>query len=95
MLLAKDTPIIFFDECLEALYKVKEALITVPLFNYLIEVFPLKLRVKLVIITFGVVFRQQRDKKPYVIYCASKMLDEAQENYTTNKKQLLVVVYAI
>jgi len=43
----------------------------------------------------GAVLEQWRDKKPYVIYYASKMLNEAQQNYTTTEKELLVLIYAI
>jgi len=43
----------------------------------------------------GAILGQRRDKKPYVIYCASKMLDEPHKNYTTIEKELLEVVYAI
>ena len=38
---------------------------------------------------------QRRDKKPLVIYYASRTLDEAQQNCTTIEKELLVVVYAM
>ena len=31
----------------------------------------------------GVVLEQRKDKKPYVIYYASKTLNNAQMNYTT------------
>ena len=41
----------------------------------------------------GVVLEQRKDKKPYVIYYASKTLNNAQMNYTTTKKELLVVVF--
>jgi len=41
------------------------------------------------------VLGQRRDKKPVVIYYASKALDEAQQNYSTTKKELLAVVYAM
>ena len=38
---------------------------------------------------------QREDGKPYVIYYASKTLNEAQRNYTTTKKEFLVVVFAL
>ncbi|KAL6340770.1 hypothetical protein AAG906_027963 [Vitis piasezkii] len=43
----------------------------------------------------GVVLGQREDGKPYVIYYASKTLNEAQRNYTTIEKELLVVVFAL
>ena len=43
----------------------------------------------------GVVLGQREDRKLYVIYYASKMLNEVQRNYTTTKKELLVVVFAL
>jgi len=42
----------------------------------------------------GAVLGQRKDKKPYVIYYASKTLNSAQMNYTTTEKELLVVVFA-
>ncbi|KAL6340661.1 hypothetical protein AAG906_010569 [Vitis piasezkii] len=39
----------------------------------------------------GVVLGQREDGKPYVIYYARKTLNEAQRNYTTTEKELLVV----
>jgi hypothetical protein len=41
----------------------------------------------------GAVLVQRKDKKLYVIYYASKTLNSAQMNYTTNEKELLVVVF--
>ena len=41
----------------------------------------------------GAILGQQKDKKPIVIYYASKTLDVAQQNYTTIEKELLTVVY--
>ncbi|KAL6312056.1 hypothetical protein AAG906_027262 [Vitis piasezkii] len=43
----------------------------------------------------GVVLGQREDGKPYVIYYASKTLNEAQRNYTTTEKELLAVVFAL
>ena len=38
---------------------------------------------------------QREGGKPYVVYYASKTLNEAQRNYTTKEKKLLEVVYAL
>ncbi|RVW66550.1 Retrovirus-related Pol polyprotein from transposon 297 [Vitis vinifera] len=43
----------------------------------------------------GAVLGQREDGKPYVIYYASKSLNDAQRNYTTIEKELLAVVYAL
>ena len=43
----------------------------------------------------GVILGQREDGKPYVIYYASKTLNEAQRNYTTKEKELLAVVFAL
>ena len=43
----------------------------------------------------GAVLGKIEDGKPYVIYYASKTLNEAQRNYTTAKKELLAVVFAL
>ena len=43
----------------------------------------------------GAVLGQREDGKPYVIYYASKTLNEARMNYTTIEKELLAVVFAL
>ena len=43
----------------------------------------------------GAVLRQRVEGNPYVVYYASKTLNEAQRNYTTIEKELLAVVYAL
>jgi len=42
----------------------------------------------------GSVLGQRKDKKPYVIYYASKTLNSAQMNYTITEKELLAIVFA-
>ena len=46
-------------------------------------------------LTIGAVLGQRDEGKPYVVYYASKTLNEAYRNYTTIEKELLVVVYAL
>ncbi|KAL6316707.1 hypothetical protein AAG906_019638 [Vitis piasezkii] len=43
----------------------------------------------------GVVLGQREDGKPYVIYYATKTLNEEQRNYTTTEKKLLAIVFAL
>ncbi|KAL1299995.1 hypothetical protein AAHE18_18G148100 [Arachis hypogaea] len=43
----------------------------------------------------GAVLGQRHDKLLHVIYYASRVLNDAQKNYTTTEKELLAVVYAI
>ena len=41
------------------------------------------------------VLRQRVDCIPYVIYCASMILSDAQSNYSTVKKEILPVMFAL
>ncbi|KAM2846500.1 hypothetical protein COP1_000026 [Malus domestica] len=43
----------------------------------------------------GAVLGQRKDKQPHVIYYASRTLNDAQLNYSTTEKELLVVVFAL
>ncbi|CAN6725368.1 unnamed protein product [Malus baccata var. baccata] len=44
---------------------------------------------------FGAVLGQRKDKRPHVIYYASRTLNDAQLNYSTTEKELLAVVFAL
>ncbi|KAL6348737.1 hypothetical protein AAG906_029765 [Vitis piasezkii] len=46
-------------------------------------------------LAMGAVLGQREDGKPYVIYYASKTLNEAQRNYTTTEKELLAMSFAL
>ena len=43
----------------------------------------------------GEVLGQRVEGKSYVVYYVSKMLNEAQRNYTTTEKELIAVIYAL
>ncbi|XP_026416243.1 uncharacterized protein LOC113311648 [Papaver somniferum] len=43
----------------------------------------------------GAILGQREDKLPYVIYYASKTLNDAQLNHSTTEKELLVIVFAL
>lgn len=42
----------------------------------------------------GVVLGQRKEKKLHVIYYTSRTLNDVQLNYTTTKKEFLVIVFA-
>ena len=54
---------------------------------------PFKLTCDASNVALGAMLGQKKDKLIHHIYYASKTLNEAQENYTTTKKELLVVVF--
>jgi len=76
--LAKDTPFILSNKCLEGFYKMKEATIISLIIQWPNWSLPFEIMYDASDYATGVVLRQRRDKKPYVIYHAKKMLDEAQ-----------------
>lgn len=43
----------------------------------------------------GAILGQHKDEKLHAIYCANKMLDEAQINYHTTEKELLAIMFAV
>ena len=45
--------------------------------------------------TMGAILCQRKEDKPFVIYYASKLLDDAQINYTTTENELLAIVYVL
>ena len=46
-------------------------------------------------LAIGAVLGQREDGKPYVVYYASKTLNEAERNYITTEKELMAVVYTL
>ncbi|KAI3828024.1 hypothetical protein L1987_02114 [Smallanthus sonchifolius] len=94
-LLLKDVPFDFTNECLQAFNILKEQLVQAPILQPPDWTKPFEIMCDASDSTIGSVLGQRVDKKPVVIYYASKTLSEAQLNYTTTEKELLAVVYAL
>jgi len=73
LLLAKDIRFIFPNKCLEAFHRIKET----PIIQSPDWSLPFEIMCDASNHVATVVLRQRRDKKPYIIYYASKTLDEA------------------
>ncbi|CAM8956512.1 unnamed protein product [Rhodiola kirilowii] len=84
-----------FDEgCLEAFEKLKKTLVSAPIVQPPKWDLPFELMCDASDYAIGAVLGQRVEKKLHVIYYVSKVLDNAQMNYTTTEKELLAVVYA-
>ncbi|GJX79229.1 reverse transcriptase domain-containing protein [Tanacetum coccineum] len=93
-LLVKDAPFNFSEECIQAFDKLKHELT-----QALIMIKPdWSLTFKIICdasdYAMRVVLGQRFDKHFQPIHYASKMMNEAQENYTATKKELLAIVFA-
>ncbi|WJZ82840.1 hypothetical protein VitviT2T_002565 [Vitis vinifera] len=94
-LLAKDAKFIWDERCQKSFDQLKQFLTTAPIVRAPNWKLPFEVMCDDSDFAIGVVLGQREDGKPYVIYYASKTLNEAQRNYTTTKKELLVVVFAL
>jgi len=94
-LLAKNVPFEFDDVCLRAFEILKKALILAPIIQPPHWSLPFEIMCDASDYAVGVVFGQTMDKKHLAIAYASKTLIGPQLNYSTTKKELLAVVFAI
>lgn len=92
-LLLKDVKFEFTDECKVAFDRLKTELTSAPIITAPDWSPPFELMCDASDKAIGAVLGQRKDKKLHVIYYASKTLDDAQVNYATTEKELLVVVY--
>ena len=93
-LLCKDDKFDFTSECVKAFEEIKKALIAAPVVQAPDWNLPFEIMFDASNFAVGAVLGQKKDKKLHVFYYASRTLDEAQRNYATTEKELLVVVYA-
>jgi hypothetical protein len=94
-LLAKETPFEFDEECLKAFGALKEILTSTPVIRPLSWGEPFEIMCDASDYAVGAILGQSIDKLPHVIYYASRTLNDAQLNYSTIEKELLVVVFAL
>ncbi|RVW58538.1 Transposon Tf2-12 polyprotein [Vitis vinifera] len=90
-LLAKDAKFIWDERCQHSFDQLKKFLTTTPIVRAPNWQLPFELMCDASDFAIGAVLGQREDGKPYVIYYASKTLNEAQRNYTTTEKELLAV----
>ncbi|CAN6695352.1 unnamed protein product [Malus baccata var. baccata] len=94
-LLQKEVVFAFTKECTASFNQLKELLTTAPIIVPPDWSLPFELMCDASDYILGAVLGQRKDKKPHVIYYASRTLNDAQLNYSTTEKELLAVVFAL
>ncbi|KAM1013820.1 hypothetical protein ACFX2C_043892 [Malus domestica] len=85
-LLQKDVAFEFTKECTASFNQLKELLTTAPIIVPPDWSLPFELMCDASDYALGAVLGQRKDKKPHVIYYASRTLNDAQLNYSTTEK---------
>ncbi|GKC69821.1 reverse transcriptase domain-containing protein [Tanacetum coccineum] len=93
-LLIKDAKFDFFDDCKKAFNILKEKLSTAPIIISTVWNVPFELMCDASDFAVGAVLGHRIDGNFKPIYYASKTLNNAQEHYTTTKKEILTVVFS-
>ncbi|KAM1977690.1 hypothetical protein ACFX16_014463 [Malus domestica] len=94
-LLQKEVAFEFTKECTTSFNQLKELLTTAPIIVPPDWSLPFELMCDASDYALGAVLGQRKDKRLHVIYYASRTLNDAQLNYSTTEKELLVVVFAL
>ncbi|CAN6695308.1 unnamed protein product [Malus baccata var. baccata] len=94
-LLQKEVTFEFNEACEKAFNHLKDLLTTAPIINPPDWSIPFELMCDASDYALGAVLGQRKNKQPYVIYYASRTLNDAQLNYSTTEKELLAVVFAL
>ena len=93
--LAKDVPFEFTPSCLEAFERLKIELTSAPIIQPPDWNLSFEVMCDASDYAVGVVLALRVNKLPHVICYASKTLNDAQLNYSTTKKELLAVIFAL
>jgi len=91
----KEAPFIFDKDCKKAFGALKAILTSTPIIRPPSWGTPFEIMCDASDYAVGTVLGQRIDKLPHVIYYASRTLNDAQLNYSTTKKELLAVVFAL
>ena len=94
-LLEKDAKFSWDRDCQKSFEELRSHLTTAPIVRAPNWQLPFEVMCDASDLAIGAVLEQRDGGKPYVVYYASKTLNEAQRNYTTIEKELLAVVYAL
>ncbi|KAM1559976.1 hypothetical protein TB1_003248 [Malus domestica] len=94
-LLQKEVAFEFTKECTASFNQLKELLTTAPIIVPTDWSLPFELMCDASDYALGAVLGQRKDKRPHVIYYASRTLNDEQLNYSTTEKELLAVVFAL
>ncbi|RVW23878.1 Retrovirus-related Pol polyprotein from transposon 17.6 [Vitis vinifera] len=90
-----DAKFVWDEKCQKSFEELKQFLTTAPIVRAPNWKLPFEVMCDASDLAMGAVLGQREDGKPYVIYYASKTLNETQRNYTTIEKKLLAVVFAL
>nr|GEX83802.1 reverse transcriptase domain-containing protein [Tanacetum cinerariifolium] len=93
-LLEKETPFVFFKECIDTFNTLKKKLTEAPILVVPYWNLPFELMCDANDYTIGAVLGQRKSKHFQPIHYTSKSMTEAQIHYTTTEKEMFVVVYA-
>ncbi|CAN6544176.1 unnamed protein product [Malus baccata var. baccata] len=94
-LLQKDVAFDFNEECEKAFNHLKEMLTSAPIIVPPDWSLPFELMCDASDYALGAILGQRKEKRPHVIYYASRTLNDAQLNYSTIEKELLAIVFAL
>ncbi|XP_047943066.1 uncharacterized protein LOC125189884 [Salvia hispanica] len=93
-LLQNEVEFVFDEHCKAAFNLLKERLISAPIIQAPDWDHPFEVMCEASDYAVGAVLGQKIDGKRYVIFYASKTLNQAQRNYDTTEKEMLAVVYS-
>nr|GEU77481.1 reverse transcriptase domain-containing protein [Tanacetum cinerariifolium] len=93
-LLEKETPFVFFRDCIDAFETLKKKLTEAPILIFPDWNLPFELMCDASDFAIGGVLGQSKTKHFQPIHYASKTMTEAQIHYTMTKKEMVAVVYA-